>query len=85
MEQNIKHGTGVADIVFLAGLHEEVVIESGGDPSNFRRDNLFNNLLSFLAAHLSKAGGRLKFSIRNLFGRFARLRFDDSRDFVFAS
>jgi hypothetical protein len=56
---------------FLAGLHEEVIIENGGDPPNFRRDNLFNSLLSFLTAHLSKAGGRLKFGIRNLFGRLA--------------
>jgi hypothetical protein len=56
---------------FLAGLHEEIIIESGGDPPNFRRDNLFNNLLRFLAAHLSKARGRLEFSVRNLFGRFA--------------
>jgi hypothetical protein len=56
---------------FLAGLHEEVINESGGDPPNFRRDNLFNSLLSFLAAHLSKAGGRLEFNVRNFFGRFA--------------
>jgi hypothetical protein len=39
---------------FLAGLHEEVIIKSRGDPPNFRRDNLFNSFLGFLAAHLSK-------------------------------
>jgi hypothetical protein len=62
---------GPKERTFLAGLREEVVIESGGNPSNFRRDNLLNSLLGFLPAHLSKAGGRLEFGVRNLFRRSA--------------
>jgi hypothetical protein len=57
---------------FLANyLHEEVVVEGRGNPPKFRRDNLFHSLLRFLAAHPSKAGGRLEFSVRKWFGRFA--------------
>jgi hypothetical protein len=56
---------------FLVGLHEEVIVESGGEPPNFRRDNLFNSFLSFLAAHLSKPGGHLEFNVQKLFGRLA--------------
>jgi hypothetical protein len=54
---------------FLCKLHREIIVESGRDPPNFRTDNLFNGLLSFLVPHLSKAGGRLEFNVRNLFGR----------------
>jgi hypothetical protein len=67
----IESQKGPKERTFLAGLHEEVVVESGGNPLNCRRDNLFNSLLVFLPAHLSKAGGRLDFGVRNLFGRSA--------------
>jgi hypothetical protein len=67
----IESQQGTKERTFPAGLREEVVVKSRGNPPNFRRDNLFNNLLGFLPAHLSKAGGRLKFSVRNLFGSLA--------------
>jgi hypothetical protein len=44
-------------------LHREIIFESGRDPPNFRRDNLFNGLLSFLVPYLSKAGGCLEFNV----------------------
>jgi hypothetical protein len=72
MFSKIKPQQGPEERNFLAGwLHEEVVIESRGNPPKCRRDNLFDNLLRFLAAHLSKAGGLLEFGVRNLFGRLA--------------
>jgi hypothetical protein len=68
----IKPQQGPEERTFLAGwLHEEAVVESRGNLPNFRRDNLFDSLLRFLAAHLSKAGGRLEFGVRNLFGSLA--------------
>jgi hypothetical protein len=70
MFSKIKSQQGPEVRTFLAGwLHEEVVVESRWNPLNFRRYNLFHRILRFLAAHLSKAGGRLEFSVRNLFGR----------------
>jgi hypothetical protein len=73
----IKSQQGPEERTFLANwLHEDVVVESRGNPPNFRRDNLFDNLLRFLAAHLSKAGGRLEFGVRNLFGRLALRRLE---------
>jgi hypothetical protein len=69
--RKIESQQGPKERTFLARLHEEVVIESRGNPPNFRRDNLFNSLLGFLPAHLSKARGSLKFSVRNLFGSLA--------------
>jgi hypothetical protein len=48
---------------FLAGLHEEVIIKSRGDLPNFRRNNLFNSLISLLVAHLSETGGRQEFGV----------------------
>jgi hypothetical protein len=72
MFTKIESQPGPEERTFLADwLHEEIVVESGGDPPNFRRDNLFDSLLRFLVANLSKAGGCLEFSIRNLFGRLA--------------
>jgi hypothetical protein len=68
MFTKIESQQGPKERTFLAGLREEVVVESGGNPPNFNRDNLLNSLLVFLPAHLSKAGGCLKFSVRNLFG-----------------
>jgi hypothetical protein len=65
----IESQQGPKKRTFLAGLREEVVVESGGNPPNFRRDNLLNNILGFLSANLSKAGGRLEFGVRNLFRR----------------
>jgi hypothetical protein len=72
MLTKIESQQGPEERTFLAGwLHEEVVVESRGNPPNFRKDNLFDSLLRFLAAHLSKAGGCLEFGVRNLFGRLA--------------
>jgi hypothetical protein len=77
MFSKIKSQQGPEERTFLADwLHEDVVVESRGNPPNFRRDNLFDNLLRFLAAHLSKAGGRLEFGVRNLFGRLALRRLE---------
>jgi hypothetical protein len=67
----IESQQGPKERTFLAGLHEEVVVESRRNPPNFSRDNLFNSFLGFLSAHLSKARGFLKFSVQNLFGSFA--------------
>jgi hypothetical protein len=64
MFTKIESQQGLEERTFLADwLHEEIVVESGGDPSNLKRDNLFDSLLRFLAAHLSKAGGCLEFSV----------------------
>jgi hypothetical protein len=72
MFSKIKSQQGPELRTILAGwLHEEVVVESIWNPPNFRRDNLFHSLLRFLAAHPSKAGDRLEFSVRKLFGRLA--------------
>jgi hypothetical protein len=65
----IESQQGPKERTFLTGLREEVVVESGWNPPNFGRDSLFNSLLGFLPAHPSKAGGRLEFGVRNLFGR----------------
>jgi hypothetical protein len=72
MLTKIESQQGPEERTFLAGwLHEEVVVECRGNPLNFRKDNLFDSLLRFLAAHLSKAGGWLEFGVQNLFGRLA--------------
>jgi hypothetical protein len=64
MFSKIKSQQGPEVRTFLAvWLHEEVVVESRWNPPNSRRDNHFHSLLRFLAAHLSKAGGRLEFSV----------------------
>jgi hypothetical protein len=44
----IESQQGPKERTFLAGLCEEVVVESGGNPPNFRRDNFLNSLLGFL-------------------------------------
>jgi hypothetical protein len=67
----IESQQGPKERTFLAGLREEVIVESGGNPLNFSRDNLLNSILGFLPAHLSKAAGCVKFSVRNLFGSLA--------------
>jgi hypothetical protein len=63
MFSKIKSQQGPEERTFLAAwLHEEVV-ESRGNRPNFRRNNLFDGLLRFFAARLSKAGGRLEFGV----------------------
>jgi hypothetical protein len=59
----IESQQGPKERTFLAGLCEEVVVESGGNPPNFDRDNLLNGLLRLLPDHPSKARGCLKFSV----------------------
>jgi hypothetical protein len=64
MFSKIKSQQGPEVRTFLADwLPEEVVVESRWNPLNSRRDNLFHSLLRFLAAHLSKDGGRLEFNV----------------------
>jgi hypothetical protein len=64
MFSKIKSQQGLEERTFLAGwLHEEVVVEGRWNPPNFGRDNLFDSLLRFLVAHLSKAGGCLEFGV----------------------
>jgi hypothetical protein len=59
----IESQQGPKKRTFLAGLREEVVVESGRNLPTFNTDNLLNSFLGFLSAHLSKARGCLKFGV----------------------
>jgi hypothetical protein len=43
----IESQQGLKERTFLAGLREEVVVESRGNPPNFRRDNFLTAFMAF--------------------------------------